>query len=129
MHFPWQAKDSNRVGQQAEQAALNFLKQQGLTFVARNYHCRQGEIDLVMLDQKSLVFIEVRYRKSTKFGSSAESVNTSKQQKLIRCAEHYLLHKSKGGAPACRFDVIAIYPSGTSKSSLQFDWIKNAFQA
>lgn len=129
MHFPWQAKDSNRVGQQAEQAALNFLKQQGLTFVARNYHCRQGEIDLVMLDQKSLVFIEVRYRKSTKFGSSAESVSTSKQQKLIRCAEHYLLHKSQGGTPACRFDVIAIYPSGTDKSSLQFDWIKNAFEA
>lgn len=129
MQLSWRAKDSNRVGQQAEHAALNFLKQQGLTFIARNYRCRLGEIDLIMQDQKSLVFIEVRYRKSTKFGSSAESVSNNKQQKIIRCAAHYLLHASKNESPACRFDVIAIYPSGTGKSSLQFDWIKNAFQA
>ena len=117
------------MGQQAEHAALNFLKQQGLTFIARNYRCRAGEIDLIMLDQQSLVFIEVRYRRSPKFGSSAESVNASKQEKLIRCASHYLLHESNSEPPACRFDVIAIYPSDRGKSSLQFDWIKNAFQA
>ena len=129
MHLPWQAKDSNQVGQQAEQAALNFLSQQGLSFVEKNYRCRRGEIDLIMQDANHLVFIEVRFRKSSQFGNSAETVNTNKQHKLISCAEHYLLHNSKGYIPACRFDVIAIYPSETDKSSLQFDWIKNAFQA
>lgn len=117
------------IGQETEQQALNFLQQQGLTLIARNYHCRRGEIDLIMDDQQTLVFIEVRYRKNAHFGSSTESITAAKQQKIITTAEHYLQHKVKGQIPACRFDVVAIYPSGTAQSSLQFDWIKSAFSS
>lgn len=129
MRFPWQANNSNSIGQRAEQDALNFLRQQGLTLVTRNYQCRLGEIDLVMKDRQVLIFIEVRYRKSAQFGSSAETVNASKQQKLIRTAEYFLLHEITGETPACRFDVVAICPSDTGQNSLQFDWIKHAFEA
>jgi len=124
----WKAKKSTDIGQQAEQQALNFLQQQGLRLITRNYHCRQGEIDLIMEDQKTLVFIEVRYRKGCNFGSSAESVTLTKQQKIIHTAEHYLLHKVTDQVPACRFDVVAIYPSVGGQNSLQFDWIKSAFE-
>jgi putative endonuclease len=127
MRLPWQNKKSTAIGQQAEQQALRFLKQQGLKLITHNYYCRQGEIDLIMTDQQTLVFIEVRYRKNAHYGSGAESVTNSKQKKVRRTAEHYLLHKTKSPAPACRFDVVAIYPSDTAQSSLQFDWIKNAF--
>ena len=129
MELPWRNKKSTTIGQQAEQHALNFLKQQGLKLITRNYHCRLGEIDLIMTDQQALVFIEVRYRKSQHYGSSAETVTTSKQKKIIHTAEHYLLHEINTATPACRFDVVAIYPSGTAQSSLHFDWIKNAFQS
>jgi len=129
MELPWRGKKSTTIGQQAEQQALNFLEQQGLKLIAKNYRCRQGEIDLVMNDQQTLVFIEVRYRKDHRYGSSAESVTSNKQKKIIHTAEHYLLHEIKTPAPACRFDVVAIYPSDTAQSSLQFDWIKHAFQS
>jgi len=129
MELPWRNKKSSSIGQKAEQEALNFLKQQGLKLITQNYYCRQGEIDLVMSDQQTLVFIEVRYRKSHHYGSSAESVTTNKQKKIIHTAEHYLLHKVKTPTPACRFDVVAIYPSDSTQSSLQFDWIKHAFQS
>jgi len=124
----WQSRKSTTIGQQAEQQALNFLQQQGLKLVARNYRCRQGEIDLIMNDQQTLVFVEVRYRKTQHYGSSAESVTTTKQKKIIHTAEHYLLHKVATQTPACRFDVVAIYPSGETQNSLQFDWIKHAFE-
>ncbi len=124
----WKARTSIDIGQQAEQQALNFLQQQGLRLIARNYHCQRGEIDLIMADQKTLVFIEVRYRKDCHFGSSAESITPAKQRKIIHTAEHYLLHKVPAQAPACRFDVVAIYPSVGEQSSLQFDWIKSAFE-
>lgn len=124
----WKTRKSTSIGQQAEQEALDFLQQQGLKLVTRNYHCRQGEIDLIMQDQNTLVFIEVRYRKNSTFGSSAESVTASKQKKIIHTAEYYLLHESTTKTPACRFDVMAIYPSDQPQSSLQFDWIKHAFE-
>ncbi|MEH6358225.1 MAG: YraN family protein [Pseudomonadales bacterium] len=129
MDLPWRNKNSNTIGKQAEHEALNFLKQQGLKLLDKNYHCRQGEIDLVMQDEQTLVFIEVRYRKSAHFGSSAESVTNSKQRKIIHTAEHYLCNKVKTAIPACRFDVVAIYPSASAQNSLQFDWIKHAFQS
>jgi len=93
MELPWRNKKSSSIGQKAEQEALNFLKQQGLKLITQNYYCRQGEIDLVMSDQQTLVFIEVRYRKSHHYGSSAESVTINKQKKIIHTAVLYLLHK------------------------------------
>ena len=117
------------IGAKVERNTETFLNKRGLRTICRNYKCRTGEIDLVMSDQQTLVFIEVRYRKSHHYGSSAESVTINKQKKIIHTAEHYLLHKVKTPTPACRFDVVAIYPSDSTQSSLQFDWIKHAFQS
>lgn len=108
------------TGQQAEQQALEYLGKQGLKLITQNYHSRRGEIDLIMEDENTLVFVEVRYRKSAKYGSALESVNNQKQARIIHTAEHYLQqHPSKHSA--YRFDVVAINPNN-------IDWVKDAFQ-
>lgn len=112
-----------RSGKQYEDLACVHLRKQGLRLLTRNYHCRRGEIDLVMRDKESLVFVEVRYRRQARYGSASESVNWHKQQRLIAAAEHYLLNETKN-RPAARFDVVAI--SG-NESDLKLEWIHNAF--
>ncbi|MDF2690646.1 MAG: hypothetical protein K0S29_501 [Gammaproteobacteria bacterium] len=114
---------SRTIGFAKEDIALRFLKNKGLKLICRNFHSRFGEIDLIMQDQSSLVFIEVRFRSSEKFGSSAESVSFLKQQRLIKTAQFYLLHHPQNAA--CRFDVLAIRPHNTQ--SIDIDWIINAF--
>ncbi|HID82111.1 MAG TPA: YraN family protein [Chromatiales bacterium] len=109
-----------RKGDRAENLALKYLKQAGLKLVTRNYHCRQGEIDLIMEEGEYLVFVEVRYRKNSQFGGAVQSVDWHKQQKIIACAKQYLQNLNK--VPACRFDVLAIEDKG------QVEWLRNAFE-
>lgn len=111
-------------GQQIEKQVSKHLQKQGMRFITRNYHCRGGEIDLIMQDQETLVFVEVRYRKSSRFGSALESVNKTKQSRIIHTAEHYL-QQSRDNYQACRFDVVAVSPAETG---FHFNWVKNAFQ-
>ncbi len=94
------------LGRDAEARALAFLEQQGLTLVEKNFRCRTGEIDLIMHDAQTLVFIEVRSRKDRRFGGAAASVGPVKQQRLCRSAAFYLLRFRK--PPVCRFDLVAI---------------------
>ena len=108
------------LGAHAEDIASRYLVGQGLRPIARNYRCRGGEIDLIMQDSNSLVFIEVRYRKDARFGTPAATVTPAKQRKLTRAALHYL--QSGKHDLACRFDVIGIHGSGNA-----IEWIKNAF--
>ncbi len=112
-------------GQEAESLAQRYLAGNGLELVTRNYRTRLGEIDLIMKDNETIVFIEVRYRKTTTYGSSAESIDRRKQAKLVSCAQHYLQKQKMSFSMASRFDVIAI-----SKETGQprIEWIKNAFQ-
>ena len=93
-------------GAAAEARALTFLQQQGLTLVQQNFSCRWGEIDLILRDQETLVFVEVRQRSSARFGGAAASVSAGKQAKLWRTAEVYLQRIRR--IPVCRFDLIAI---------------------
>ena len=111
-------------GEAAENAALQYLQRQGLRFIERNYRCKLGEIDLIMQDGISLVFVEVRFRRSTRFGSPAETVAARKQQRVVRAAAYYL-QRHKLDQP-CRFDVIGI--QGNS-DPVKVEWIKDAFQA
>jgi putative endonuclease len=111
-------------GQQAEDLALAHLQKQGLKLLARNYRCKGGEIDLIMQDGKTLVFVEVRYRKSARFGGALESVTAIKQARLIHCASHYLARHGLN-TPA-RFDVVALEPGG---EMLRVQWIRDAFRA
>jgi putative endonuclease len=106
-------------GKNAEDQAHDFLIGKGLIPVDRNYRCKQGELDLVMRDRDSLVFVEVRYRKSDTYGSALESVTSAKQQRIIAAAPHYLSRTHLN--PALRFDVVAISGDGT------VNWIKNEF--
>lgn len=109
------------VGKAAEDLAADYLVEQGLTLVDRNYRCRFGEIDLILRDGKTTVFAEVRLRSNSRFGDGAASVTPQKQQRLIATAHHYLAGQS--GSPACRFDVIAMDRVDPSC----INWIKNAF--
>ena len=111
----------NNLGQQYEQLALDYLIQQGLVLVQRNYQCKAGEIDLIMRDGSSLVFIEVKYRASKAFGGALAAVSPSKQQKLLRSCRWYLQQHQLSNAP-CRIDVLAI--EGTAP--YQYNWLKNA---
>ncbi|AFI83840.1 YraN family protein [Methylophaga nitratireducenticrescens] len=109
-------------GRQAEQLACDYLKKQGLKLIQRNFHCRRGEIDLIMQDGKTLVFIEVRYRRNAYHGSALESITGSKQSRIIITAQHYLMQS--GWSDNCRFDAIAI----TATQPDQILWIRDAFQ-
>jgi putative endonuclease len=117
------------LGQYTESMAREHLEKQGLIFVAKNYRWRRGEIDLIMKDQQTLVFIEVRYRSTDHYGSSAESVTRHKQQKLIISAEHFLHTRHDLQKSICRFDVVAIYQAPAHTATLRINWIKNAFEA
>jgi len=118
-------ESSLTTGKQAELLACQFLQQHKLKLITKNYHCRRGEIDLIMQDKSTLVFIEVRYRKNDHFGSALESVNHKKQAKIIITAEHYLLQNSRSFS-GYRFDVIAISPS---QQSHEIIWVKDAFHS
>jgi putative endonuclease len=122
-----------KSGKAAEREARNFLENQGLKFLQSNFHCRFGEVDLIFKDKEILVFVEVRYRKRNDFGSSLETINRSKQQKIIKAAEYYLFKKQLTESVNCRFDVIGMQPknntipSDSNEMEYQVQWIKNAF--
>ena len=110
------------TGKQAEDIAAKYLQSQGYKIVARNYRCKGGEIDLICSCDKMLVFVEVRHRTSSHFGSGADTVSTNKQRKITLAANIYLLEKYGDRPPACRFDVIS-----TDGPTFKIDWLKNAF--
>jgi len=107
-------------GAAAEQLAATFLQRHGLKITHRNYRCRFGEIDLIAQDGKSLVFIEVRSRRSEDFGGAAASITQDKRDKLLRTARHFLA-QTRSAAP-CRFDAVLIHGEPP-----RLEWIKNAF--
>lgn len=113
-----------QAGDAGEATALKHLQDHGLTLIARNYRCKAGEIDLVMLDGVTLALIEVRFRSDRRFGGAAASVTWRKQRRLIHAAQHLLLTRSHLRRYPARFDVVALSPSG---SGLHVEWIKNAF--
>ena len=113
-----------KTGQRAEAFARAFLEAKGLQLIEHNYHCHYGEIDLIMLDEKDIVFIEVRCRKSTKYGNALESINRTKMNKIIKTATHYLQRMKWLYTVNSRFDVIAIHPVA---GKMRLEWFKNAF--
>lgn len=113
---------NNNLGLEAEKLAASFLANHGLKLVTQNYHCKYGEIDLIMKDAKTLVFIEVRLRSNSQFGSAGASITPQKQQKLILTAQHYL---QQHGDCQCRFDAILMDKTEVN----HIKWIRNAFDA
>lgn len=114
-----------RAGDAAEQAACAHLAANGCRIVARNVRYREGELDIVALDQGVLVFVEVRLRSDVRFGGAGASVGGFKRRRIVRAAQHYLVERYGAGRklPACRFDVIGSDASGA------IEWIRDAFGA
>ena len=111
-------------GNIAENAALHYLQKKRLILVTRNFRCKLGEIDLIMQDTATLVFIEVRCRNHAQYGNGADSITIAKQQKILRAASLYLLQKQRHSTPECRFDVVSV--SGLPPAA-KITWIKSAF--
>lgn len=124
MWNPFKTSNQRTTGQKYENQACHYLQGQGLTLKARNINFRCGEIDLIMLDEQQLVFVEVRYRQHQEFGGALASVDLRKQQKIIRAAQLYLQKHYGNRPPSCRFDVIAMQ-GDDHENPIQ--WIKNAF--
>ncbi len=110
-----------------ELQAEEYLIQQGLTSLEKNYHCRYGEIDLIMLDEGYLCFIEVKFRKNDAFGGTAYSIPASKQRKIIQTALHFISRKKQYQQHPYRFDALFIQQADQLKST-QIEWIQSAFE-
>ena len=112
-----------RAGDLAEAAASRHLAASGCRIVARNARYRDGEVDLIALERELLVFVEVRMRTGSRFGGAAVSVDSVKQKRIERAAQHWLLATYGERWPACRFDVVTVDGGGT------IEWIRDAFQS
>ncbi len=108
-------------GKWAENLAEHYLELQGLTLLERNFSCKGGEIDLIMEQGETLVFVEVRYRKEN---NPLETINRPKERRIILCAEKYLLNYPPALYPPCRFDVVIIQSQPIEK----IEWIPDAFR-
>jgi putative endonuclease len=113
-----------RRGNEAETVAEKYLAGQGLHLISRNYYCKAGEIDLLMQDCNTLVFVEVRFRSNPYFGSAAESITAKKIQRIRKTAEHFLLTHTYFEHLYKRFDVLTISAQSSKHEIL---WIKDAF--
>ena len=112
--------ERQRRGRVAEQRALDLLQEGGLKLLARNVRFRFGELDLVMQDHETIVFVEVRFRSPSRYGGAASSITAAKQQRLIRAAACWMRQQFRGAEPASRFDVVAL-------DGVAIGWIKDAF--
>jgi len=110
------------AGDRAERIAAAFLQDKGLSVIESRYRSRWGEIDLILRDRDTLVFAEVRLRRSKAFGGAAYSVDRHKQARIIATAQHYLAGSRE--AP-CRFDVVLLDEIDPPR----IEWIRDAFSA
>jgi len=118
--------NTTEQGSYFEEMACRHLQKKGLKLLAKNFRHRQGEIDLIMYHDNTLVFVEVRYRKIATYGSAEESITHRKQQSIISTANYFLMKKKLWDSP-CRFDTITIMPSKRPLKSHDINWIISAF--
>ncbi len=121
------ANHTKEVGTITEDIAYQHLKKQGLILITKNFTSRIGEIDLIMKDNDAIVFIEVRYRKNSNYGSPEETVTVKKQKKIRATALYFIAKNSTYKNTQPRFDVVGMTPAADSSSSMSINWIKNAF--
>jgi len=118
-------KSTTAIGRWAEQQVADYLQARGVAVVVQNYRCREGEIDIVGFHEDTLLFIEVRYRKTQFYGTAAESIDYRKQQRIFLTAQHFLQQHPQWQDSPCRFDAVIVSPPETAP---QIDWITDAFQ-
>jgi putative endonuclease len=124
------------LGQWAEQQALTFLQSQGFSLIVANYHCRYGEIDLIVQKDQEIVFVEVKARSITQYAPSYETISRSKQKKIMKSALCFLENEPHFHSFYGRFDVICFdffqqfakkIQQDFSKFPYDQQWIENAF--
>ncbi len=112
-----------RVGQRREAQALAHLQASGLTLLKRNYACKIGEIDLIMRDGDTTVFVEVRYRRGNAHGGALASISHAKAWRVARAAQVFMKASRLPADAPIRFDVVAI-----DGQPPQLRWLKAAFE-
>ncbi len=117
-------KSQSTIGHKAEAYAAQFLKREGLKVLEKNFSCQFGEIDLIVQEAETLVFVEVKFRTDSDWADAIETVTKTKQQKIIKAAKHYKQKHKISDYIACRFDVIAINNEFNAENT---EWLKHAF--
>jgi len=115
-------KNLRKTGAEYESLAAEYLKRRGFRIIRRNFYCRGGEIDLIALDGDSLVFVEVKYRRTDTFGNPLEAVNATKQKRICRAASYFCVRYGYSMDRSFRFDVVAILGNG------KITHVENAFE-
>ena len=115
------------LGRSAEDLAADFLAEQGLTVLLRNYRRRGGELDLIAQDGDVLVVAEVRTRSTDEFGGAAASVDGWKQHKIVRATTQLLQHRKEFARLRVRFDVLVV--RGADGEHPTVEWLRHAFEA
>lgn len=116
-------KSRQSVGRYGEELALTYLLKKGCSLVEKNYRLRSGEVDIIVLDGDTLVFVEVKTRKTTHFGSPFDAVDYRKQQQISQTALAFI-HQQGDEGLAVRFDVLAVFLDSRQP---RIEWLKNAF--
>lgn len=111
---------TRQIGTEKEQLAVAYLQAHGYEIITCNFTCRQGELDLIARKNEYLVFVEVKYRNSNRFGKAEEAVTAKKQLRMQKAAQYYLYKANLPQNTPCRFDVVAI-------NQEEFTLIENAF--
>lgn len=111
------------TGGKGEQLATEFLRKHGYRVIERNYHCRIGEVDIIAREGKELVFVEVRTRESVDFGEPEESIDLSKQKRLVKLSYYYIIEHALESIP-WRIDVVTVRLSPDAKPEIRL--LKNA---
>ena len=114
--------DRQRLGSEAEERAAQLLRAAGYDILARNFHCRIGELDIVARRGGLLIIAEVRLRSSGRFGGAAASITAAKRARIVRAARFLLARRPHLAALAVRFDTLLL-----SSSSGPIEWIEGAF--
>lgn len=126
-HRPARPEEKRESGLAAEGLAASFLEERGWEILARNHHCRGGEVDLVVGKGRTIAFVEVRSRSSDDYGHPVESVTWSKRRRIVRAAVHWARGAGVLESHFLRFDVIGILFG--ADGSPQFRYIEGAFDA
>ena len=117
--------NSKMLGMFGEDLASDYLEKSGFKILERNYRCPLGEIDIVAKEHKTLVFVEVKTRKSDRHGSPLEAIGVQKQKQVLRAVKYYLKEKRFNHGPL-RIDVVGVM-MGYSSDDTQIKHIRNAF--
>ncbi len=113
--------NKRKLGAKVEQMMKTYISQSGMTILEMNYRCKQGEIDIIAKDRAYYVFIEVKYRNSTRYGTPQEAVDILKQKRICKAAQYYMYAHNLSEFTPVRFDVAAVLENHIS-------YIKNAFE-